>query len=133
MFINELSTVYTCTCKPLICTILLISCKHICNHLSQVCPCHLITCWWKPSLSVSDGFHLETIACKEAKSCMEGKLNVYRIVSLWMYMYDHHLGRANLLPRQHHCTLYSTLLHRRFFGLKRNILPQRKIPITLES
>ena len=77
---NVLSTVYTCTCKPLICSILLISYKHICNHLSPVCPCHLSTCWWKPSLSVSDGFHLETIACKEAKSCMEGKYKSHKKV-----------------------------------------------------
>ena len=85
----------------------------ICNHLSQVCLCHLITCWWKPSLSVSDGFHFDTIACKEAKSCKEGKYNTLfwfgsmyteSLFSLWMY--DHYLGRANLLPWQQHCTLH---------------------------
>ena len=67
----------------------------ICNHLSPVCPCHLITCWWKPSLCVSDGFHFDTITlCQSGShmpiympslSCMLLKKDVLHIHGIYLH------------------------------------------------
>ena len=67
-FINEWSTVYTYTCVT---TYLQYTTYQLQAHVQPLISSMSNYLWCKASFSASDGFHLETIACNEVKSCME--------------------------------------------------------------